>query len=167
MHWKREATIDWSLMNDERQPQIPYLTALRDELVRAAARSHDRRRHRVRTVRIGVLVLALAVAATAGFALLGTNDSTTPSADAAVLRAVRLAVTPHPGTILHEVTINTLGDLQWRYEFWQRSDAPEDARIIKGEAETSFDGNKTDSYDASTNTIREQDRKSTRLNSSH
>ena len=43
-----------------------------------------------------------------------------------------------------------------RYEFWQRSDVPEDARIIKGGAETSFNGNTADSYDASTNTIREQ-----------
>jgi hypothetical protein len=120
-----------------------------------AAHANCRRLRLVRTTRIAVLALALAGAATAAAALLGASGSAISSADAAVLRAVRSAVTPRPGTILHEQTLNTLGDLQWRYEFWQRSDAPENARVIKGGSESSFDGTTMESYDPSTNTIRE------------
>jgi hypothetical protein len=142
-------------MDDDRQPEIPYLSALRAELVRAAIRSNRLRARQVRAARAGLLALALGAAA-AGLALLGANGSTTPSANASVLRAVRSAVTPPARTILHEETINTLGNLRWRYEFWQRSDAPQDARVIKGGTEASFNGSVVDTYNPSTNTIQER-----------
>src|SRR5207237_4891443 len=81
-------------MNDTRHLDIPYLTALREELLRGAARSNRRRRRMLLASRIAVLAVALAGAATAGFSLFGGRASGTQNADAALLQHVRLAVTP-------------------------------------------------------------------------
>src|SRR5439155_12730665 len=69
---------------------------------------------------------------------------------------VRLAVTPPAGVVLHEKTINTLGGLQWGYEFWQRSDPPYSYRVIKGPTEAAFTGSTIETYDPATNTISAQ-----------
>jgi hypothetical protein len=134
---------------------IPYLHTLRGQLVGGVA-ARQRRVRRTRLVVRATAVAAAVVAATAaGITLLG-GQSGTPSADAAVLRHTRAAVTPSGSVILHVKAVATLDGSRVDYESWQLSSAPYSYRRIKGPTESSFDGSTVETYDASTGTITEQ-----------
>jgi hypothetical protein len=78
------------------------------------------------------------------------------SADAAILRHVRAAVSLPWGSILHEHAVSTWADQRVDYELWQLTDPPHTYRVHKGPTEASFDGTTECLYDPSTNTIVER-----------
>jgi outer membrane lipoprotein-sorting protein len=76
------------------------------------------------------------------------------SADAATLRLIATALTPAPGTILHDRALVTMGDKAPQlYELWQQADRPSAARWIKFGQEVSSDGTNMSEYNPTSNTI--------------
>jgi hypothetical protein len=143
-------------MEHGRHPEIPYLKNLRFELVRVAARQNRRRRVRIVAVRLSLAGVSLAAAAVAGLTLFGAGGPAAQSADAAILRQVRRAVTPPAGVVLHEKALTTIGSMTVDYEFWQRSDEPHAYRVDKAGFEGAYTGSATQTFDPATNTIVER-----------
>jgi hypothetical protein len=113
------------------------LVAYRGQLRTAIDRSHKTRRTRawVAAPALGVAALAAAAVLAAG---VGTNP---PSADAAILRATLAALTPPPGTIIHEKAMVSIpGQSAQPYELWQESDPPYAYHVIKRGHEASSAG---------------------------
>jgi hypothetical protein len=80
--------------------------------------------------------LAISAAATVavGAVLVGAlgGETSTPSADAAVLRHVAAALAPQSGTILYERAMVSVGGSSAQlYELWQTTQAPYTYRVIK------------------------------------
>jgi outer membrane lipoprotein-sorting protein len=86
--------------------------------------------------------------------ILFAGGTQTTSADAATLRQIAAALTPAPGTILHNRALVTRGDQAPQlYELWQQTDRPSVARWIKVGHEVSSDGKNMSEYDPTSNTI--------------
>jgi hypothetical protein len=123
------------------------LLMFRDELRDAVARDlKHRSRSPVPRWRIIKVTAPLVGAAAAGAcAIAFTGGASVPSADAAILRHVRGALSGPGGSILHERALVTLGSQTSTYELWVRTDAPHNYRVIKwGHEATGTDGS---SYD--------------------
>lgn len=140
-------------MNQDRHLDIPYLEALRSELVRAASRQNRRRRIRVAAARLAVVSATVAGAAVTVLTVFGAGGPVVQSADAALLRHVRNAVTPPAGVVLHEKAVTTIGSTTVNFEFWQRSDDPHAYRVDKGGFEGAYTGSTTQTFDPASNTI--------------
>jgi hypothetical protein len=136
---------------------IPYLLALREELVGAVARLNRRRRRRLVAVRASALFVAVAAAVLIGLSVFGAGGVQTDTANAAVLRRVAAVLTPQAGTILHERALVTIqGMAPTQYELWQETDSPYAYRVIKFGHEASWNGTVLAGYDSATNTIVDQ-----------
>ena len=129
------------------------LRLFRTELIEAIDR--ERGRTRIRAPRLRwLMVPAAAGAAVVTALILVAGGTQTSSADAATLRRIAAAVTPAPGTILHERALVTKGDdAPQVYELWQQASDPSAARWIKFGHELSSDGKNMSEYDSSSNTI--------------
>jgi hypothetical protein len=143
-------------MTQEAHQDIPYLDALRAELMRAAARHNRRRRVRVVAARVAVASVSVAGAAVAALTLFGAGGPTAQSASAALLRHVRSAVTPPAGVVLHEKAVTTVGSTSINFEFWQRSDDPHAYRVDKAGFEGAYTGSTSETFDPASNTIVER-----------
>jgi hypothetical protein len=134
---------------------IPYLRALRDELVQGIELERHGRRRRRTAARVALATAAVAAAAASGLAVFGGHGST-PSAEAAVLRHARSAVAPRGTVILYEKAVGILNGSRVDYESWQLSSPPYSYRVIKGPTEGAYDGSSMSEYDPATNAIVEQ-----------
>src|SRR5262249_2595318 len=106
-----------------------YRTELRDA-IDADLRGRPNRLRSSRRVRLTVPAFAVAVAAVAAVAVLASHGKV-QTADAAVLRHVAAALTPQPGTILHERALVTIeGQVPQVFELWARPDGGA-YRVIK------------------------------------
>jgi outer membrane lipoprotein-sorting protein len=95
-------------------------------------------------------IAAAAVAATV-FVSAGTQAG---SADAAILDNVVTALTPPPGTILHEqAQISIPGQGAQPFELWARADSPQAYRVIKWGHEAAWNGSSYSLYDPGSNTV--------------
>jgi hypothetical protein len=112
---------------------------LRDAIARDLARSRARKpRMRVVAGPLGGVPAALAtaagvaaVAAVAGVAVALSGGPSVSSADAAIIRHVRAALSEPAGAILHERAIVTAGSATTNYELWIQTDAPYRYRVVK------------------------------------
>ena len=129
------------------------LRLFRAELIEAIDR--DRGRGWIRVPRVAwFLGPAAAVAAVVAAVVLVAGGTHATSADAATLHRIATALTPAPGTILHERAMQTIdGEAPRVYELWQQTDHPSAARWIKLGQEVSSDGTNMSEYDPSSNTI--------------
>jgi hypothetical protein len=140
------------MMNEIPAELRRYRNQLRSAVARDLA-DHDRRRGATsRRLAVPVAVAACAV----GVALIVVfgAGSQAPSADAAILHRVAAALTPPPGTILHEqaqVTLPGVGSTT--YEVWMQADSPYAYRVIKWGSEGSWNGSTYSNYDPASNTI--------------
>jgi hypothetical protein len=108
------------------------LKAYRDQLRDAIARDLERSRahsRRWRPVRLAVPVLG--VAAAAALAVVLSAGAPVQSADAAIIRHVRAALSEPAGAILHEQATVTAGSTTSTYELWVQTDPPHGYRMIK------------------------------------
>ena len=129
------------------------LRLFRAELIEAIDREHGRTWIRAPRLR-WLLAPAVAGAAVMTAVILVAGGTRTSSADAATLRRIGAALTPAPGTILHERALVTRGDdTPQIYELWQQASDPSAARWIKFGHELSSDGTNMSVYDSSSNTI--------------
>ncbi len=130
------------------------LRLYRTQIADAIAWDLERRRRPIArwAVRLAVPTVAAAAAAIAAVAL--TSGPQAPKADAAILRGVAAALTPHPGTILHERALVTVDGMSpGVYELWEQSDSPYAYRVVKLGHEGSWDGTSFRDYDAASNRI--------------
>jgi hypothetical protein len=104
--------------------------------------------------RIAVPAVVAAAAAAAALAFFLSAGSQTQTANAAILRSVAAALTPPPGTILHEqAQVSVPGQAAHPFELWEQADSPYAYRVIKWGGEGSWNGSSFSSYDAASNTI--------------
>ena len=129
------------------------LRLFRAELIEAIDR--DRGRGWIRVPRVAWLLgPAAAGAAVVAAVIVVAGGTQATSADAATLHRIAAALTPAPGTILHERALQTIGDgAPQVYELWQQTDRPSAARWIKLGQEVSSDGTNMSEYDPRSNTI--------------
>lgn len=129
------------------------LRLFRAELIEAIDR--DRGRGRIRVPRVAWLLgPAAAGAAVVAAVILVAGGTQATSAGAATLHRIAAALTPPPGTILHDRALVRMGDEPPQvYELWQQTDRPNDARWIKSGHEVSSDGTNMSEYDPRSNTI--------------
>jgi hypothetical protein len=124
-----------------------YRRLLRDAVARDLTRRAPRRR-------LHLAPVAAVVAAVIVVAVLTIGGGPAQTANAAILRATVAALTPPPGTILHEqATVTIPGSAPAPFELWAQANPPHAYRVIKWGHEGSFNGTSFSSYDASTNTI--------------
>jgi hypothetical protein len=132
------------------------LRLYRTQLREAVARDLGRGKTRGRALRLAVPATAVTAAAAVAVVVF-TGGSQVSAADAAILRGVATALTPHPGTILHEQALVTVaGQAPSRYELWEQADSPYAYRVIKFGHEASWNGSSYANYDPTSNTISEQ-----------
>ncbi len=118
----------------------------REELIEAIDR--ERGRTWIRVPRLRWLLPPAAAGAAVIAVILVAGGTQTTSADAATLRRIATALTPAPGTILHERALVTTGDQAPQlYELWQQASRPSAARWIKFGHEVSSDGTNLSEYD--------------------
>jgi hypothetical protein len=116
---------------------------LRDAVARDLSQSLRPRMPRSRVVKFTAPLVGAAAAGACAIAL--TGGASVQSADAAILRHVRHALSGSGGTILHERALVTLGSSTSTYELWVQTDAPHNYHVIKwGHEATGTDGS---SYD--------------------
>ncbi len=128
-----------------------WLDAIERDFQRVATRS--RILHR-RSFRFAVPTLAVLAAASAAVMLVVGGGTQAQSADAAILRSTLAALTPPPGTILHEqAQVTTPGQPAEQFELWVQADTPHAYRAIKSGHEASWNGSTFSGYDAASNTI--------------
>jgi len=97
---------------------------------------------------VGIAAAAAAVAVVVGA---GTQAG---SADAAILDNVVTALTPPPGTILHEqAQISIPGQSAQPFELWAEADSPQAYRVIKWGHEAAWNGSSYSLYDPGSNTV--------------
>jgi hypothetical protein len=139
-------------MTDEPFTAVPYLSALREELVRGIERHNRRRRHRL--VAAKALAGVLAAAAVGATAVLGLGGAS-HNASAAVLDRVAASLRPRAGTVLHIRAIVTVeGMAPSRYELWSHgAGRPADYRVIKFGHEFARQAHVTSMFVRSTNQI--------------
>jgi hypothetical protein len=123
--------------------------AVEHDLARPPARRLPRPAFRVALpALLGIAATAAAIVIVVGF---GTQ---TRSADAAILDHVVTALTPPPGTILHEqAMISVPGQSAQPFELWAQADSPNAYRVIKWGHEAAWNGSSYSTYDASANTV--------------
>jgi hypothetical protein len=140
------------MMNEIPTELRRYRNQLRSAVAHDLA-DHDRRRGATpQRLAVAVAIAACAVGV-ALIAVFGAGPQA-PSADAAILHRVAAALTPPPGTILHErarVTLPGVGSTT--YEVWMQADSPYAYRVIKWGSEGSWNGSTYSNYDPATNTI--------------
>ena len=125
---------------------------LRDAIQRDLDRCARRRRGTLRAVQLGAAVLAVAAGVAATIIVPGGTGLR--SADAAILRAAATALTPPPGTILHEQAAVTFdGQAPHLFEFWAQADSPYAYRVNKGGYEASSSGTSYFVYEPASNAI--------------
>jgi hypothetical protein len=125
---------------------------LRDAIQRDLDRRARRRRGTLRAARLGAAVLAVTAGLTA--AVMVTGGAGPRPANAAILRAAAGALTPPPGTILHErAVVSSDVHAPLPIEFWAQADSPYAYRTIKFGRESSWDGVRYATYDPASNTI--------------
>jgi len=130
------------------------LRSFREELIEAIDRKRAPTRIPVPRLR-WLLAPAAAGAAAVIAAILVTGGTQATSADAATLHRIATALTPAPGTILHDRALVTMGDQAPQlYELWQQTGRPSAARWIKFGQEVSSDGTNLSVYDPTSNTIK-------------
>ena len=122
-----------------------------------AGRKSDSVRTRMRRRRGLVAALAAAaavvIAVTLAFTLSNLGGGVS-SADAAILHNVVAALTPPPGTILHEQALVSIGQqAPMRFELWVQADSPQAYRVIKWGQEVTWSGTAYSIYNADSNTI--------------
>jgi hypothetical protein len=124
------------------------VSAIQSEL-EAEQQRRGRRRH--------LLVVAASSSVAAAAAVVGAvllfATTSVGGADAAVLTGVSRALTPPPGTILHEYAVSTANGRSVAFELWQSLASPDVYRVVKGTSESSSNGSLTDSFDESSGTI--------------
>jgi hypothetical protein len=123
------------------------LLIFRDQLRAAIARDLQHpstsRLPRSRVIRFATPMVGAAAAVACAIAFSGGGS--VQSADAAILRHVRAALSAPSGAILHERALVTLGSTTSPYELWVQTAAPHNFRVIKwGHERTGTDGS---SYD--------------------
>jgi outer membrane lipoprotein-sorting protein len=129
------------------------LRLFREELIEAIDREPGPTSIRVPRLR-WLLPPAATGAAVLITVILVAGGTQATSADAATLRLIAAALTPAPGTILHDRALVTRGDQAPQlYELWQQTDRPSAARWIKFGHEVSSDGTNMSEYDPTSNTI--------------
>jgi hypothetical protein len=138
--------------------QLPAELRVYREQLRAAV-EHDLSRHPTRwlprpALRVAVPVLVGLAATAAAIVILVGFGAQTRSADAAILDRVVTALTPPPGTILHEqAMISTPGQSAQPFELWAQADSPNAYRVIKWGHEAAWNGSSYSTYDAGSNTV--------------
>jgi hypothetical protein len=110
-----------------------------------------RRHHGLVAAAAAAVIVVIAATLAITLSNLGGGVS---SADAAILHNAVAALTPPPGTILHEQALVSIGQqAPMRFELWVQADSPQAHRVIKWGQEVSWNGAAYSIYNAESNTI--------------
>jgi hypothetical protein len=130
-----------------------YREQLRDAVEQDLARGRPfpLPRARLRSALPALVGIAAAAVAAAVLVSAGTRAR---SADAAILDNVETALTPPPGTILHEqAQISVPGQSAQPFELWAEANSPDAYRVIKWGHEAAWNGSSYSLYDSGSNTV--------------